>query len=147
FLYFGDELGMPQTDVPPDRILDPVGLRFHPYAGRDGERTPMPWSGDAAAGAGFTEPGVEPWLPFGHGAACNVADQHADAASLLHFARAAIALRRELTDLRSGAYTELVVTDAVWAWRRGASTVVALNLGPETATVDVRGARGTIRFG
>ena len=47
---------MPQTDVPRARLLDPVGLRFHPVAGRDGERTPMPWTGDAAAGAGFTAP-------------------------------------------------------------------------------------------
>jgi alpha-glucosidase len=147
FLYFGDELGMPQTDVPRDRILDPVGLRFHPYAGRDGERTPMPWTGDRAGGAGFTEPGVEPWLPFGDVAACNVADQHADPESILEFTRATIALRRGLTDLRSGAYVELIVTDAVWAWRRGASTVVALNLGSEPANVDLRDAGGVIRFG
>src|SRR5262249_29271490 len=90
---------------------------------------------------------VEPWLPFGDVAACNVADQRADPASVLEFTRAAIALRRELADLRAGAYTELVVGDAVWAWRRGASTVVALNLGSEPATVALDGVSGAIRFG
>jgi alpha-glucosidase len=147
FLYYGDELGMPQTDVPRDRILDPVGLRFHPYAGRDGERTPMPWTGDRAAGAGFTAPGVEPWLPFGDVAACNVAAQRDDPGSVLAFTRDALALRRELADLRTGAYTELTVTDAVWAWRRGDRTVVAVNLSGEPSTVDLGGAEGAVRFG
>ena len=96
FLYYGDELGMPQTVVPKDRIVDPVGLRFHPYAGRDGERTPMPWNGALAAGAGFTAPGVEPWLPFGDVAACNVEAQRADPDSVLAFTRSLLALRREL---------------------------------------------------
>ena len=40
------------------------------------QRTPMPWSPEP--GAGFTEAGVEPWLPFGDVAACNVADQRRD---------------------------------------------------------------------
>ena len=147
FLYYGDELGMPQTDVPRDRILDPVGLRYHPYAGRDGERTPMPWNGDTAAGAGFTDSGVEPWLPFGDVARVNVAAQRADPESTLAFTRAALALRREIDDLRDGAYAELVVSSGMWAWRRGDTTVVALNLGDEPATVALDGLRGTIRFG
>jgi alpha-glucosidase len=147
FLYYGDELGMPQTDVPRERIVDPVGLRFHPYAGRDGERTPMPWTGDAASGAGFTEPRVEPWLPFGDVAACNVEAQRADPDSTLAFTRSLLAVRRELADLRHGAYTELVVADGVWAWHRGDATVVALNLADRSATVDLDGGRGTVRLG
>ena len=63
FLYYGDEIGMPDTDIPVDRVLDPVGMFHGPRVGRDGERTPMQWTGEP--GAGFTRAGVEPWLPFG----------------------------------------------------------------------------------
>ena len=70
FLYYGDEIGMPDTDVPVERILDPVGVFHGPRLGRDPERTPMHWSGEP--GAGFSAPGVEPWLPYGDYAACNV---------------------------------------------------------------------------
>ena len=44
FLYYGDEIGMPDTDVPADRILDPVGVIHGPRIGRDPERTPMHWT-------------------------------------------------------------------------------------------------------
>ena len=63
FLYYGDEIGMPDTDIPDDRVLDPVGKFHGPRVGRDAERTPMQWTGEP--GAGFTRAGVEPWLPFG----------------------------------------------------------------------------------
>ena len=63
FIYQGEELGLPQAEVPQDRLRDPDGIAFWPaYKGRDGCRTPMPWSGDEAA-VGFTQTGVEPWLP------------------------------------------------------------------------------------
>ena len=54
---------MSDTDVPPERMLDPVSVKFAPVLNRDAARTPMAWTGEP--GAGFTEPGVEPWLPFG----------------------------------------------------------------------------------
>jgi len=38
------------------KLLDPVGVRFYPYAGRDNERTPMVWNHEP--NGGFTEPGV-----------------------------------------------------------------------------------------
>ena len=60
-IYQGDELGLPEADVPYERLQDPYGLNLWPaYKGRDGCRTPMPWRG-AAANAGFSE--AEPWLP------------------------------------------------------------------------------------
>ena len=34
FLYYGDEIGMPDTVVPEERIEDPVGKRFFPVYGR-----------------------------------------------------------------------------------------------------------------
>lgn len=60
-LYQGSELGLPQAEVPFDRISDPYGREFWPaYKGRDGARTPMPWQAQSPYG-GFSE--VEPWLP------------------------------------------------------------------------------------
>lgn len=60
-LYQGDELGLPEAEVPYERLQDPYGLNFWPaYKGRDGCRTPMPWRSDAA-NAGFSK--AEPWLP------------------------------------------------------------------------------------
>jgi alpha-glucosidase len=143
FLYYGDELGMPDTDVPADRLVDPVSIRFAPVHNRDAARTPMPWSGDA--GAGFTAPGIEPWLPFGDVTRCNVDDQRADPASTLHLVRDLIALRRELADLRDGAYARVACDGGLWAWRRGASVVVALNLADAPASLD--GVHGSVRIG
>jgi alpha-glucosidase len=125
-LYYGDELGMPDTEIPKERLEDPVGKRLYPIYGRDPERTPMQWS--AEPGAGFTAPGVEPWLPFGDYASCNVEDQRRDPRSVLSLCRDLIALRDAVPDLRAGGYTCLVADAGLWAWRRGERTVVALNL-------------------
>ena len=102
FLYYGDEIGMIDTDVPEDRILDPVGVFHGPRMGRDDERTPMHWS--PAPGAGFSAPGVEPWLPYGDFAACNVTDQRPDPESTLSLTRDLIGLRDALPELRDGTY-------------------------------------------
>jgi alpha-glucosidase len=127
-LYYGDELGLPQTTLRREDLLDPVGIRRWPEdPGRDGGRTPMPWSGEE--GGGFTEPGVRPWLPFGDLAACNVADQRDDPGSTLSFARRLVALRRELPELREGGYERVEAPAGLWAWRRGEGIGVAVNLG------------------
>jgi alpha-glucosidase len=135
FLYYGDELGMPDTDVPKERLEDPVGKRLYPVYGRDPERTPMQWS--PSPGAGFTAPGVEPWLPFGDYATCNVEDQRRDPDSMLSLCRDLIGLRAAGPDLRTGRYTRLAAAGGLWAWRRGDRVVVALNLGDDPARLDV----------
>jgi alpha-glucosidase len=135
-VYYGDELAMPETEIPPERILDPEARR-EPDAGRDGARTPMPWSD--APGLGFTDAGVEPWLPFGDPSPANVAAQREDRGSPLHLTRNLIALRRSEPDLLGGAYTELVAVDDVWVYRRGHRHIVALNWGNEEAVVQAGG--------
>jgi alpha-glucosidase len=132
-LYYGDEIGMEQAAIPADRVVDPVGLRRgldHP--GRDGARTPMPWTDEP--GAGFTAAGVEPWLPFGT-LERNVAAQRADPASVLHLVRDLIALRRADDALRAGDYERIEAPEGAWAYRRGARAVVALNLSGAPVTV------------
>jgi alpha-glucosidase len=143
FLYYGDELGMPDTDVRKERLEDPVGKRLYPVYGRDPERTPMQWS--PAAGAGFTAPGVEPWLPFGDYATCNVEDQRRDPDSMLSLCRDLIGLRAAVPDLRTSAYAQISADTGLWAWRRGGRTVVALNLGDEPAALDL--PEGLVRIG
>jgi alpha-glucosidase len=144
FLYYGDEIGMPDTHVPVDRVLDPVGVFHGPRMGRDPERTPMPWTGEP--GAGYSEPGVEPWLPYGDVAACNVADQRHDPDSMLSLTRDLIGLRNALPELRRGSYATLPSSDdRVWAWQRGDRTVVAMNLSDDPADVPDVG-EGEIRI-
>jgi len=140
FLYYGDELGMRDTDVPRDRLLDPVSIAFAPVHNRDAARTPMPWNG--APGAGFTAAGVEPWLPFGDVGHCNVADQRADDASVLHLVHDLIALRRTLPALTTGAYDTVATDGGLWAWRRGGDALIAVNLADDAASLD--GVHGRI---
>ncbi len=134
-LYQGDEIGLPDTDVPHDKMRDPLGVLYWPaYAGRDGARTPMPWRN--APGGGFTYAGVEPWLPFGDMAGSTVEDQRADPDSILHLVRDLIALRREDPDLHSGGYRTLATTPGAWAWRRGDRINVLASLSDDGATLE-----------
>ena len=142
FLYYGDELGLVDTEIPTDRILDPVGITF-PGFGRDPERTPMPWS--SVPGAGFTDATVEPWLPFGDLAAANVEDQRRDPESTLSFTRDLIQLRGAVPDLRSGDYERVAETpDGVWAWKRGGRVLAVLNFTEHPQAID--GVSGLIRL-
>jgi alpha-glucosidase len=90
FLYAGDELGLEDAEVPPERVVDP--------GGRDGCRAPLPWT----AGPGHGWP-ADPWLPWPpEPAARSVEAQRADDSSILHLCRAALALRRSSPALRLG---------------------------------------------
>jgi alpha-glucosidase len=120
-LYYGDELGMRQVEIPSDRVLD--------VDSRDGARTPMPW-GDLEWRAS--------WLPLG-GSVASVAEQRADPASVLSFCRDAIALRGSRDDLVAGPYTPVAAGTGVWAWRRGGGTAVALNLTDSPANLSLAG--------
>jgi alpha-glucosidase len=112
-LYQGDEIGLEQVDVPPEQVRD--------VSDRDGARTPMPWNGAW----------TNPWLPVGGGT--SVEAQRDDPASILSFTRALITRRRSSADLLEGAYERLPAPPDVWAYRRGESTVVALNLSDQQA--------------
>lgn len=137
-LGYGDEIGLPDGEVPRERVLDPVGIRAWPRPGRDPGRTPMQWT--AAPGAGFTAHPERAWLPIGDAGACNVEAQRRDARSVLHLCRDLIALRRSSAALRRSPYEPLAVRDGLWAWRRGGGTAVAVNLADEPAACpEVRG--------
>ena len=140
FLYYGDEIGMPDVALDPDSALDPVARRTgDPARNRDTCRTPMQWSPEP--GGGFTA-GPSTWLPLGDVAACNVSDQRRDRASTLWLVRDLIALRRQRPDLQAGAYATLSTPAGAWAYRRGERHAVALNL--SDTPVIVEGAAGTV---
>ena len=92
----------------------------------------MPW--DDGPGAGFTSADVRPWLPLGDTRERNVARQRGDRGSMLHFVRDLIAFRRAQPDLTSGDYARLAAPPGGWAWRRGTSSIVALNLSDKPLT-------------
>ncbi|SDL20307.1 alpha-glucosidase [Modicisalibacter muralis] len=100
-LYQGEELGLPEAEVPYERIQDPYGKVLWPdFKGRDGCRTPMPWND--AAQAGFSS--VEPWLPVDpRHRELAVARQHDDPASLLNGVRRLLNFRRAHPALFDGA--------------------------------------------
>jgi alpha-glucosidase len=59
--YQGEELGLTEADIAYENLKDPYGISFWPqFKGRDGCRTPQPWSHDEV-NAGFSE--HKPWLP------------------------------------------------------------------------------------
>jgi alpha-glucosidase len=95
FVFQGQELGLPDADVPPERVVD--------VDGRDPERAPMPWQRPSAAGpgAGFTT--GAPWLPLVGDAETLAAEvQQEDEASTLAFVRRLIALRASVPALTAG---------------------------------------------
>jgi alpha-glucosidase len=101
-LYQGEELGLPQVDVPFERLKDPEAIANWPQTlSRDGARTPMPWSA-SAANLGFSD--AEPWLPAGENhRPLSVDRQQADPNSMLAFTRACLRLRNSQRALREGA--------------------------------------------
>ena len=104
YLYAGEELGLPEADVPDSARRDPIFVRSGgTRPGRDGCRIPMPWN-DHQAGAGFSTTGsAAPWLPIPAGwPRYAVNRQSVDPASTLTFYRRAIALRALCPALGSG---------------------------------------------
>jgi alpha-glucosidase len=94
FLYQGEELGLPQPDLPRAALRDPDAIANWPHGlGRDGARTPMPW--DGTPGGGFSA--GQPWMPIiePH-LALNASAQARDASSPLSLTRRLLALRKSL---------------------------------------------------
>jgi alpha-glucosidase len=118
-LYQGDELALPEADVPYELLQDPYGITFWPeFKGRDGCRTPMPWTGDAPH-AGFTT--GTPWLPVPpEHVALAEEGQDKDPQSTLNFARTIIHWRRTQPALTRGDIVFFDVPEQALALRRDA---------------------------
>ncbi len=106
-MYYGDEIGMPNVALPPEKYRDPQALK-EPGVGRsrDLERTPMQW--DDSPFAGFST--VEPWLPVAADFATrNVQAQEAEPRSMLNLVKQLIAIRQTSPALHHGSYTSIPV--------------------------------------
>jgi alpha-glucosidase len=93
FIYNGEELGLPNVELPDEVLQDPTWFRSGgTERGRDGCRVPMPWSGEAPP-FGFSESG-DTWLPIPpEWSALTVEKQSADDGSTLAFYTSALRLR------------------------------------------------------
>jgi len=136
-LYYGDELGLENGIIPPDKIQDPQGRNLGAARTRDVCRTPMQW--DAGLHAGFST--AEPWLPVSADyAERNAAVQAADAASLLVLYRRLLWLRRRTPALHGGAYQPLDSAPDCFVYLRTAGAerlLVALNFAGEARQLSI----------
>jgi alpha-glucosidase len=134
-LYYGEELGMKDVDIPAASVRDPAGLRQPGKGqGRDPERTPMRW--DTSTHAGFTR--GEPWLPVGAIGDVNVASQEDDDSSMLALYCRLLALRRSEPALTAGTIERVIAHGDVLSYERcfeGKRLFVALNMGALTAAL------------
>jgi alpha-glucosidase len=129
-LYQGEELGLPEAELPYDALQDPYGKAFWPkFKGRDGCRTPMPWDGGAPH-AGFSS--AAPWLPIPDAhRALAVSRQEDDPSSVLNAARRFLRWRRTHPALQRGAIAFVDAPEPVLAFLRecdGERLLVAFNL-------------------
>jgi alpha-glucosidase len=134
FVYYGQELGLPDAEIPPDRIVD--------VDGRDPERAPMPWQrpSHAGPGAGFTA--GKPWLPVvsDAGRLCVEAQQD-NPASTLTFVRRLLRLRQREPALQSGTQRLVDAGPDLFCFERqelGRRFLVALNFTSLTLPLGLR---------
>jgi len=140
-LLYGDELGLVDQDVPRERQRDTFGLLLQDGVSHDPARTPMPWNGSPRGGFS-TAPEERWWLPpCVEWQTVNVEAHLADPGSMLNLYRALIALRRESSALRLGAYAEHPAGEKhvlAFARQLGAERkLVVLNLSGEPRTVEL----------
>jgi alpha-glucosidase len=125
--YQGDELGLTQADIAPEDIRDPYGMAFWPlFEGRDGCRTPMPWTVSDAT-SGFT--GGKPWLPLpAEHREKAVETQQRDPDSVLSAYRTLVRWRRGQPALKSGdiRFLESPLNTIAFVREYGMSSVLAV---------------------
>jgi alpha-glucosidase len=146
-IYYGDEIGIPDVPIPPDRVQDPFEKRVPGIGvGRDGARTPMQW--DASSHAGFST--VEPWLPLAENwQSDNLENDRRDPTSIYALHRRLITVRRERRVLQLGSYRPVVAQGELLLYVRHLAedrVLVALNLGNDAAALTFPGGglRGTV---
>ncbi len=115
-LYYGDELGMIDSDIPGPLHRDPLTAgNLNGQWARDNARAPMRW--DASEGGGFSA--GEPWLPIHPETEHNVADQSHDPGSQLALVRKLISARRIHLSDPAARYREISVAKDSWEFDSG----------------------------
>jgi alpha-glucosidase len=119
YLYQGQELGLPEVDVPVEARVDPMWARGGVC--RDGARVPLPWTENPAANHGFSlgDAAAEPWLPIPAGWGTHAVErQQPDPESALNLTKAALELRRQLWK------NEVFTADDGGKWRMAAGNLL-----------------------
>jgi len=144
-MYYGDEIGMSNVPIHPERIQDPFEKNVPGLGlGRDPCRTPMQW--DELPNAGFST--AAPWLPVSDDYnVVNVRAEEADPQSILTLYRQLLSLRRAHAALAVGKYEPVAMTGHLLAYVReaeGERFFVALNFGadPHELSLDSLAACG-----
>ncbi len=137
--YQGEELGLPQADLSGEALQDPYGIAFWPsFKGRDGCRTPMPWTEQGAA-SGFSS--GEPWLPIPpEHRALAVSRQDAAKDSVLNAYRTFVRWRRTQAVLRNGSIRLADSPDQSLCLIRehdDESVLACFNFNPSTCTIRI----------
>ncbi len=135
-IYYGDEIGMVDVPIPPERVRDPLERNIPGRGlGRDGARTPMQW--DPSPNAGFSP--VDPWLPLTENFRSeNVENARRDGTSIYNLYRRLIAARRAQPALSVGSYHAIAAEGDLILYTReyGENRIlVSLNLGADPASV------------
>jgi alpha-glucosidase len=114
-VYQGDELGLPEAELTFEELQDPYGITMWPaFKGRDGCRTPMPWSKNLP-NAGFSE--GKPWLPVAKTHYDLSVDQQGDGSLLAHY-RQCLQQRKQIPVLVTGKMMVLPVHPQIFAFIR-----------------------------
>jgi alpha-glucosidase len=142
-LYYGDEIGMHDVEIPPEKVQDPFEKNVPGRGlGRDPQRTPMQWS--AAKNAGFTA--GKPWLPIAEDyAQNNVEAERDDPLSILSLYMQLINVRRGEPALEVGELERIDTAGDLLTYIRRAgesASLVALNFGSEPQVIDISDRAG-----
>lgn len=139
-IYYGDELGMGDVEIPPEKQLDPFGVRV-PGWGRDRCRTPMQW--DSSRHSGFSSPDTENlWLPLSDMyQTVNINDELKDPHSYLNLYRQLLELRKKSLALQIGSYSSIgAVPEDCFVYLREAQSekiLIALNFSSKSQTISL----------
>ncbi|BDZ46833.1 alpha-amylase family glycosyl hydrolase [Naasia aerilata] len=137
YVFQGQELGLPEVDVPVEARRDPMWSRGG--VSRDGVRVPLPWTESAERAHGFSSSAgaATPWLPQpGDWGRFAVEVQERDPESTLQLFRTAADLRRRLLragTLRADQAAHWSVDDGLLLCRRDGGVTIAVAMGGRPA--------------
>ncbi|HEC09471.1 MAG TPA: hypothetical protein ENI86_07880 [Acidimicrobiales bacterium] len=146
FIYQGEELGLPDGRVRPGHVSDPLAVRNpgSDEVGRDGCRTPMPWTGGPTNGF---SPSGRSWLPSDdRPVELTVAAQSGDPASMLNRYRDLIAFRHRTPALWEEPLRWLDSETDVLLGRRP-RVLMVLNMAPDRREIPLVGGPWALAFG
>jgi len=137
-LYYGEEIDMREAVLSREEIKDPFGIHFWPdFKGRDGCRTPFPWSSEAS-NRGFNL-GADPWLPLADNRPLDLAEQ--DPNGTLAVVGEMIRLRRQHKALVEGSYKTVLKAEQAVVFERCHEKErlwVAVNIGTREQRLSLR---------